>query len=651
MKLSLKATTRWIFAVIMLFSIALGAFVIERLARVSDQTTIMGTIWAPRLQVTQQLEGAASDYRISEALRILSVSPEMGDHADQDLRANADLFTAKLTEYRGLLRPHESTAAIDNIASLWTDYVSSNVQMRQLAKDNKANEAADRYRNSASKFYLLTSALDDISKYNSDQSSNASTTAKRTGVQAIYGVLITLGVASIATVLTGVFFEKKVWSVLVRLAGVMQTLARGDLTAEISDTDRRDEVGEMARAVQVFKDNGLEMQRLGQEAEAQKRTAEAAQREHDDLAATSEAERDFVVSQIAGGLEALSNGDLTFRLSAEFAPAFEKLRSDFNSAVENLQETMTVISHGAGGIHSSTEEISRASDNLARRTEKQATSLEEVAAALEQITTTVRTSAERAKQAKAAVASATANADRSGEVVRSAVGAMSEIERSAQQISEIIGVMDEIAFQTNLLALNAGVEAARAGEAGRGFAVVAQEVRALAQRSTAAAREIKALISSSGGQVSAGVKLVGETGRVLEQIATQVSEVNGAIGDIALAAEEQASSLLQINTSVSQMDKVTQQNAAMAEESTAASHSLAQETNELARLIGQFDLGADKAPTVDRQSRLSSAKTHEPAPRKVQDRGRAVLRTMSSGGAALAASLERAISEEGWEEF
>jgi methyl-accepting chemotaxis protein len=237
------------------------------------------------------------------------------------------------------------------------------------------------------------------------------------------------------------------------------------------------------------------------------------------------------------------------------------------------------------------------------------------------------------------VASAKSNAERSGDVVRNAVSAMGEIERSARQISEIIGVMDEIAFQTNLLALNAGVEAARAGEAGKGFAVVAQEVRALAQRSTVAAKEIKALISSSSQQVSAGVNLVGETGKALEQIAAQVGDINAAVGEIAQAAEEQATGLLQINMSVSQMDKVTQQNAAMAEESTAASHTLAQETNELARLIGRFKLSEFSASSADQR------------PRQGAPRGRAILRTLSSGNAALAVKLEDAITDDGWEEF
>jgi methyl-accepting chemotaxis protein/NO-binding membrane sensor protein with MHYT domain len=333
--------------------------------------------------------------------------------------------------------------------------------------------------------------------------------------------------------------------------------------------------------------------------------SEAARREHDELVAVTEAGRNLVVSRIATGLAGLSDGDLSFHLNEAFTPEFEKLRADFNAALKNLRETMTVIKAGAVGIRSSSEEVSQASEDLSRRTEKQAASLEQVAAALERITETVQTSADGARQARAAVAQAKANAERSGAVVRSAVEAMGEIERSARQISDIIGVMDEIAFQTNLLALNAGVEAARAGEAGRGFAVVAQEVRALAQRSAVAAKEIKVLISASGGHVGAGVSLVGETGKALELIAAQVGEVSAAVGDIAQAAEAQAEGLLQINASVSQMDKVTQQNAAMAEEITASGCNLAQETNELARLIGRFKLS--EAPAAGPGARDSRA--------------------------------------------
>jgi methyl-accepting chemotaxis protein len=639
MRLSLKAQTRLTFAVLLLCFIGLGAIGVDRLAAVSNQSTIMTKVWTPKSLAAEQLAGAARDYRISEALRILSVTPDMAQHADQDLKDNADLFAAKMAEYRHLLRPHENAGALDNVEALWTRYLSGNEQMIQYAKDGKTVEASDRFRNSASKFYLVANALSDVYDDDTKQSALASASAQKINDQAKLLVFGALGLMSVLLLFAAIFFESRVWRALVRLSTTMQKLAQGDFTADVAGNARRDEVGDMARAVQVFKDNGLEMRRLEQEAETQRLAADAARQRHDEMVAAVDAQRNFVVSSIATGLAELSGGDLTFRLSEEFAPEFEKLRADFNTAVANLQDTMKVIAFGAVGIHSSTEEISQASDNLARRTEKQAASLEELAAALEQVTTTVRTSAEGAKSAKLAVASAKSNAERSAEVVRSAVSAMSEIERSARQISEIIGVMDEIAFQTNLLALNAGVEAARAGEAGRGFAVVAQEVRALAQRSTVAAKEIKALISSSSQQVGAGVNLVGETGKALEMIATQVGEINGAVGDIALAAEEQASGLVQINMSVSQMDKVTQQNAAMAEESTAASHNLAQETNELARLIGRFQLGDVAAPVA------------EPRPRQAPPRGRAILQTLSSGNAALAVKLEDAIAEESWEEF
>jgi methyl-accepting chemotaxis protein len=260
-----------------------------------------------------------------------------------------------------------------------------------------------------------------------------------------------------------------------------------------------------------------------------------------------------------------------------------------------LEKTMGVIVGNAGGIHSGSQEISVASDDLSRRTEQQAASLEETAAALEQITATVRKTAEGAKETREVVVSAKGGAETGGQVVAQAMAAMSEIEGSAQQISQIISVIDEIAFQTNLLALNAGVEAARAGDAGKGFAVVASEVRALAQRSADAAKEIKALISDSTAKVGQGVKLVGETGQALEQIVSEVGRINTLVEEIASAAQEQATGLAQVNVAVNQMDQVTQQNAAMVEEATAASHALSQEATNLSDLMGQFRLGSEHA--------------------------------------------------------
>jgi methyl-accepting chemotaxis protein len=292
--------------------------------------------------------------------------------------------------------------------------------------------------------------------------------------------------------------------------------------------------------------------------------------------------------RLGEGLTALAAGDLRARIDGDFPAEYAAIQSDFNAAMHQLAEVMSVIIDTADRVGSATGEIGQAADDLSRRTEQQAASLEETAAALDEITATVRTTADGATQARSVVAAAKGDAERSGEVVRNAVAAMGEIEASAKQISQIIGVIDEIAFQTNLLALNAGVEAARAGDAGKGFAVVASEVRALAQRSADAAKEIKTLISASTQQVGQGVTLVGETGQALQRIAAQVADINAVVSEIAASAAEQATGLQEVNTAVNQMDQVTQQNAAMVEQTTAASHSLRQEAGQLAELIGRF---------------------------------------------------------------
>jgi methyl-accepting chemotaxis protein len=300
----------------------------------------------------------------------------------------------------------------------------------------------------------------------------------------------------------------------------------------------------------------------------------------------------IAITALARCLKALSDGDLTTHITETFNPKAQSLKDSFNDAVSHLREAMQAVALGSSGMRSGADEIANASSDLSKRTEQQAASLEETAAALDEITATVKRSAEGAKQASSAASAARVDAARSGEVMRDAVSAMGEIEQSSGQITQIIGVIDEIAFQTNLLALNAGVEAARAGEAGRGFAVVASEVRALAQRSAEAAKEIKALIASSTSQVERGVKLVGDTGQALNDIVAKVTEIDALISEIAQSSQEQAIGLNQVNSAVNQMDQVTQQNAAMVEEATAAASKLRTETTELARLIARFQTGA-----------------------------------------------------------
>jgi methyl-accepting chemotaxis protein len=320
--------------------------------------------------------------------------------------------------------------------------------------------------------------------------------------------------------------------------------------------------------------------------------------------------RDRSIAEIAGALSALADGNLEQRIAEPLTAELDKLRVDLNRALDKLQDTMKSITANADAVREGAKEITSASDDLSRRTEQQAASLEETAAALDQITATVRRTAEGAVEARSVVSTAKEDAQRSGAVVHEAVTAMQAIEGSSKKIGNIIGVIDEIAFQTNLLALNAGVEAARAGDAGRGFAVVATEVRALAQRSADAAKEIKVLISASSGQVESGARLVGLTGEALGRIVGHVDQMSGLMTEIASAAQEQATGLAEVNSAVNQMDKVTQQNAAMVEQATAASHSLTSEAEELTRLVGQFKTGA--IPT-GRTSRVVSSKV-QPTP-------------------------------------
>jgi methyl-accepting chemotaxis protein len=389
------------------------------------------------------------------------------------------------------------------------------------------------------------------------------------------------------------FFAIRVWvtAPIRALQAAMRRLADGDLHTDITGAARRDEIGGMARAVEVFKQAGLNSRETEQAAAAHRAEAERLRRQTEAEREASAAAAADTVTALAAGLEKLAAGALSFRLNTPFGAAYEKLRTDFNAAMDKLHATMGAIAAATDGVKAGAADINRASDDLARRTERQAANVEETAAALDEITTAVDQAAAGAAQARQAAGVATEEAESSAAIVSETVSAMSGIEASSRQIGNIIGVIDEIAFQTNLLALNAGVEAARAGDAGRGFAVVAAEVRALAQRSADAAKEIKALIAASGRQVENGVALVGQTGAALDRIVSQVASLNALVTTIAGSAREQATGLKQVNIAINQMDQGTQQNAAMVEQATAASHAMAEEAAALAGLVGQFSIG------------------------------------------------------------
>lgn len=380
-------------------------------------------------------------------------------------------------------------------------------------------------------------------------------------------ISIGLGIVSMAAIVTSTLVATdRICRPYVNTVVRMEALASGDTDSVIAYTDYRDCVGRMTKAMAAFRDNAVAVR-------------------------GARSEQELVVTALKTALGHLADNRLTCQITTAFPEAYEELRSDFNRAVSSLSSAIESVNRTAQSVMTGATEINSASDDLARRNEQQAASVEETSAALNQVTHGVNGMASAASEAQDAITRTHEEATAGGEVVQKAVQAMAAIATSADEISQIIGLIDGIAFQTNLLALNAGVEAARAGDAGKGFAVVATEVRALAQRSADAARDIRALISTSGEQVQSGVNLVGHAGAVLSGIVSRVGEINDLVAEIARNAHSQAISLQQVNTAVTEVDRVTQQNAAMVEQSTAAARSLSQEAREMAGIVGQFETG------------------------------------------------------------
>ncbi|WP_430398325.1 methyl-accepting chemotaxis protein [Ferrovibrio sp.] len=450
-------------------------------------------------------------------------------------------------------------------------------------------------------------------------------------------VLVVLGVLALislvaAVAIGGFFIGPQVSAPIGRLTDAMRRLADRDWSVTLADTARRDEIGDMARAVDVFKTAGQENERLQREVEESRvafereRQAQEALLEQaigqivaaandGDLSRRIDADAlqgvmrtlgigvngllgtvERALGDLGGMLGALAQGDLNHRINGGYRGVFERLALDANTLAERLAEFAGRLGQSAGLVRDASAEISAGSHDLAQRTEAQAASLQRTAATMEEITATVRHNADNARQASQFAVAARDTAEGGGRVVGEVVTAMGRIEGSSQKIVDIVGLIDEIAFQTNLLALNASVEAARAGEAGKGFAVVAQEVRNLAQRSAEASREIKALISESNGQVREGAKLVRQAGSSLEAIVDAVKRVAGIIEEIAIGSQEQASGLDDVNQSVAEMDEMTQRNGALVEQTTASAQSMADQAKGLAELVAFFKVGAAQTP-------------------------------------------------------
>ncbi len=631
----------------------------------------------------------------------LTAYEDAADRAYSGERLNR-FVTATVMEARGIYgAPTTKDAAgfakgllanldqIDATIASWTPLVPAS----QMESFNKLKARAAEFRTFRAETARLGTAVDP--KAANDQGNNDANRANRKAFQAEIDAIVATDKATLDAVNQEIesFRASVLWLVLgitglgiavgigmglyigtihlsrpiKKVTEAIKNVADGNFDADVPFAGRNDEIGEMAAAVSVFKENGLAVRRMNAQEAAMRAKSDDLQSSMSVVVAAAAAgdfarriDKDYgdenlnqfagninqLLSSVDGGvgetrrvIASLSEGDLTQTMRGNFQGAFAELQQNVNSTFATLQSTMREVRETAEGFHGNTNELRSASDDLSKRTEQQAAALEQTSAALDEITAVVNNSTERAQEASVMVSEAKDDAGKSGVVVRSAVDAMGRIEQASREISQIINVIDEIAFQTNLLALNAGVEAARAGEAGKGFAVVAQEVRELAQRSAKAAKDIKGLITKSGSEVQVGVKLVQETGTALSQIESRVNAINDHIHSIATAAKEQSTGLKEVNTAVNQMDQVTQQNAAMVEETSAATHKLSSEADSLVRLISRFKVsnGLSAAPVA-----VARQEDHRPVASPAR---------RAMGNVARAFNSNAAVASQSWEEF
>ena len=641
-KISRKLTGA--FAMIVLIIVALGTVVFLQLGGLEARKESVAK-GEQTLSVLDSLHLTIVTLESNTRAYVTDQDPKYLETIERETKA----FDAEILQLRELLADSAGEAArLDTLVQAAATYRAEIVTKETRFASNPATygQAIAIIRSGAASRYmaLVERAFEDIETREQARIDAANAANEAAFDTTRTSLMVGVGIALMMSIAFGLILTKSIATPVVAMTAAMRRLASGDKTIAVPAVGRKDEIGEMAEAVLAFKEAAIANERLEIEAASGRETGERERARSQEIAAAAAREQAVVVNALAEGLDHLTRGDLTYSLTQDFPGDYVKLKEDFNAAIGQLKAAMSVVVTNVSAIRSGAGEISQAADDLSRRTEQQAASLEETAAALDEITATVNRTASGARQASETVLAAKGDAETSGSVVRDAVSAMGAIEKSAQEISQIIGVIDEIAFQTNLLALNAGVEAARAGDAGRGFAVVASEVRALAQRSAEAAKEIKVLISASTTQVNTGVSLVGQTGEALQRIVGRVAEIDGLVSEIAASAQEQATGLQQVNTAVNQMDQVTQQNAAMVEESTAASHSLSQEAESLAGSVSQFQIGAVTAPSA----RAAPRAEHRPAP-PAAHRPVVAMRTTGRGGAAR--RPEPVASEDGWEEF
>ncbi|RUM20485.1 methyl-accepting chemotaxis protein [Rhizobium vallis] len=590
-------------SIISIFTIGLSYVSLSTIWTLSANAEQIGNFWMERLVTAREIKGNFLSLELVYGKYLLNGTAKEQIAVKQEIEAATAAVDKAIADYEKGVRTERGRQLIDQIKLELDKYRTMATQMIGLRGDGRQADATDFFKASMQPQAemvnkgvgeLVAFILTQAQSFVAASGSSAKSAFMLTSAIAFLAVLV--AAMGVAFAITGIARPIRT------IASAMGRLSEGDLDSDIPYASRADEVGEMAAAVEIFRQNARNVVRLEQDAAANRSVAEAARASAQQRAELEAHQLRQATETLGDGLRRLAAGDISFELSEQFAADYETLREDFNASLRQLGATIGAVLETVHSIDNGSNEIASGALDLSKRTEQQAASLEETAAALDEITSNVATATKRTDEARKVALEANVSAQRSAAVVSEAERAMRRIEDSSQQISNIIGAIDEIAFQTNLLALNAGVEAARAGEAGKGFAVVAQEVRELAQRAAQAAKEIKGLIQNSSIEVENGVKLVLETGASLKSISDHVAEINQVMEAIATSAREQSTGLAEINTAVNLMDQATQQNAAMVEESTAAAASLSSEAGRLRDLVSQFQLseGTVKSPKIRR---------------------------------------------------
>ena len=606
------------FAVLSLVIVAAIGTMVWRMGAMRESEIEVAEDHVPQALSADKINIAMAEFENGLRAHLLAADEYERAAAETAITANQKVISVETAAFEATDLDDKERNYLKAFKSGWTQMSQDTAQIVQLSSEGRTAEALARLSTSSEPVEATTKALADLATYQKhhidvagQHASSAYSLALWTGVIAALALLGTLGGIYLVMV-------RLVARPIGNVTGAIQNLAEGNLDGALQIADTRDEVGALGRAMRALQDQLLR---------AEKSKAEQVE---------------LIVSTLGAGLARFKEGDLTARVTAALEGPFARLKTDFNAMASELEQVIGSVASTASGVQTGSTEIRAASDDLAGRTEQQAASLESAANAMREVTSKVEQSAHNAGAVRETIVRATERANAGGDVVKRAVGAMDSIVESSKTITQIIDLIDGIAFQTNLLALNAGVEAARAGEAGRGFAVVANEVRALAQRSAEAARDIKGLISGSAQHVEMGVHLVSETGEALDAIITQVAEI-GALGEgIATAAVDQATSISKVNVTMGELDRMTQQNAAMVEESAAASRNLSGQAANLANLVARFrgsgisaSAAMVSAPPAPRYAPAA------PAPRPIA----------AAAPAPVHGNLALELDEDNWSEF